>query len=190
MNNPMDMDALRKMAWNKITDRLESASASIRSTVRSKRSGQWPSEEDTIKNIEALPEKQKRELLDRAFTDIQQRVLMVALQYIETQGNPEAGIEELRDAAMDLMVGLHNPQTREALLLCVKDEYRDDVRERFDEFGSLFWGISDINTGDQTDDLFFLLDVVAANKGITLEEVIEEVEELDASDVPDEYLTR
>lgn len=183
-----DMTRLKQMAWGRLQHHIEEQSGSLRANIDGRRESAWPGDDDVLTKIENIDDGDKREkLLNEAFLDLQQRVVRVALEFLAAEQNPQQGTDALKAAVEDLLIGLHNPQTRESLLIAVQDQYRDDVRQRFSEFGQLFWGLADANSQRQTEEMWFLLSVVAAHEDRSLKELAKEADGISAEEIPDEY---
>lgn len=181
-----DIGGIRQRVWSEMEDRLTQWMQSIKLSVETKQENAWESQGEAQKNAEAAVEAGKRDdAVDDAFFGIQQKAFKIAMEYVNVQQNPENGADPLKRATQDLVEELHNPSTQEALLLIVDEKYRDNIRERIGEFGSLYWGIYDITRGEPTDDAWFVLMMMAENQGKDVASVASNVGGFDAMNVPE-----
>jgi hypothetical protein len=188
MNSGSQNGMIQRMAMEKLAENLEAAGRTLRESVGEKRGDQW-TEKNKAKSAAKSAEENGNgnQVLNEAFFDVQKRYAESAMALVQAEQDPEQGIPALKQSMMDLFVALHNPELQEALLLAVKEEHRDDVRKRFQEFGRLFWGIIDMNAGNNSDDFFYLLDVLSTQSDMTLEDVAENVDGISYEDIPGEY---
>lgn len=187
MSSDTPSPQLQRMAAKKIAESLESAGKDLRERVEQKRDGDWEDEDTALEAAASVESSGNADLmLDQAFQDFQNRFLEVAILLVGAEQNPEQALPRLKEKFAQLVVSLHNPEFREAMLLSVKDEHRDDVRQRTDEFSKLLWGIIDMNAGNPTDNFFYLLQVLSA-QGESIEEIVEQAEGITLEDVPSEY---
>lgn len=181
-----DVGGLRQRVWSEMEDRLTQWMQSIKLSVETKQEGTWETQEEAQRNAEKAVEAGKRDdAVDDAFFGIQQRAFGIAMEYVNVQQSPEDGAEPLKQATQEFVEELHNPSTQEALLLIVDEKYRDNIRERISEFGSLYWGIYDVTRGEPTEDAWFVLSMMAETQGKDVESVVEGSEEFDAEEAPE-----
>lgn len=181
-----DMNQIKKMLWRQFEDELTDWLARLKSSINGKKMTKWESGEEAIEGAKKVEEAGHREnAVEDAFEGLQDRFVELAIRYVEVQQQPQVGSDKLKNAFENLVREVHNPATREALLLMVEDEFRDDVRDRLDEIGSLVWGIFDLTDDRMTDDAWFVLSLLGAWEGKSVEEYVEEADHISQDDIPE-----
>lgn len=176
----------RDYVWSLYEDRMQGWMAPLKESVQQKRGSTWESEEDAQNHAQKAVEMGKKDqAVDDAYMGVQMKIVRLAANYVETQQNPDRGLEGITDALKDLIREFHNPSTREAILLMIEDDYRDYVRDSFSEIGSMFWGIYDLSNRDMTDDAWFTLMLMAQIQNRSIEDVAESIDGADPEDVPE-----
>lgn len=185
-NSILNAGNLQAKVWGMFQQRLVGWGSSLRQEIYNRRDNIWQKEEDSIKHANKIEGSESaEEAISDSFDSIQKKGIEIALRYLEIQQNPNKGTEELKQSVSELIVELHDPAKREALLLCVKDEYRDDLRDRLIEFSQLVWGLIDISQGNKTDNMWFVLSVVASYEGEDITEVISKIDGVSTEEIPD-----
>lgn len=185
-NPGLDMGALRQQAWSMFENQLYTWMDDVRAEIIENKEENWPAPDAAVEQADdAVEAGYKEEAITDAFAEIQDKVIIVMMRYIELQNNPQMGMDGLKAAVRELLKELHNPSTREAMLLCVEEEYRDDIRDRFIEFGQIVWGMLDVSEGIQSEEMWFVTKIMAStNEDMDIEEVIAGMN-VDPDEVPD-----
>lgn len=188
MSDISNISNMRSQVWSMFQSRVNNWAGNLRSEINKRRQRLWLSDDQAQGKVETISDQEiaERALTD-AFNDVQEKSVETALRYLEVQNNPAQGTDQLKIALSELLIELHNPSTREAILLAVKDEYRDDVRDRFEEFSKMIWGIIDLSQGNPTDNFWFVANVVSAHTGDDITEIVDQVDGIKRSDIPSEY---
>lgn len=183
-----DVGKVRQMAQSMAEQRAKEWISDVRSDIKTKRAKSWPSDKEAIEKAQKIEQSGNTDkLLQDTMIDVQEKIIIVLMRYLETVENPGEAGDGLKEAASDLISELHDPQVREALLLSVQEEHREYLRSRFDSIGSLFWGLVDLGEGEETEDLWLFMDILAEFKGLSLEEVVAGADDVSVENIPDEY---
>lgn len=185
-----DLVNMEQQARAALQKRMVSWGNSVRSEINRRRNGQWNSSQESVESASNIEGTEAAEqAIETSFESIQQQALELVFRYLELQQSPGITHDDLKKAGSELLVQLHDPGKREALLLTVKPEYRDDVRERFSEFSRLLWGVMDITQGRKSENYWYTLSLIAAFEGVDIREVVERRDDVDIADVPEWVLS-
>lgn len=177
----------RAQAWQMFEGNILSWFNNLQAEIETKQATDWKPPEEArrdAKKIEAAG--RTEDALRKATGDIQKRFVILALRYCEQHMNPEMDAQPLKDMVKEFVRELHNPETREVLLLAVKQEHRDDVRDRFGEFARVLWGIIDMAQGRNTDDFWYLIQLLAREEEMTARQVAAQAQGISVEDIPDD----
>lgn len=194
MAEPNQFDAdqmaqIRQQAWQMFEGQLFNWFDQLRVQIQTRQSSQWRPADAAIQDASQIEANENiDQALRQAMRSVQAQLMRVVIRYIQQHQNPHIDTQPLKDELQEFLAELHNPETREVLLLAVKPEYRDHVRDRLGEFGSIFWGLIDLAMGNETPDLWFLLDTLSALEDTPLEALVAQLDSVSMEDVPQEVL--
>lgn len=191
-NSQMDnkqMQQLQSMAWEMMEGQIFAWFNTLRTQVESSKNQNWRDPREAAEAAEALDAAGKGEqALQGAINDVNEGFIRLVSKYVEQHQNPQMSTDELTNELQRFIRKLHSPDLREALLLAVKEEYRDDVRAWFtDEIGMVFWGMVDMAEGKQTPEMWKLVSLLADLQGVEMAQIVAQVDGLNPSAVPEEY---
>jgi len=178
---------MKQMAWQQFQTKLATFMGEVRQRVQAKRQNEWPTPDEARQKARKIGEQgNAEEAINSGLQDFMQQMVRLMLTTLEAEQQQDAGFDALRDVAQDMLVELHNPSTREAILLGVNEEYRDIYREMFDDLGSNLWGMYDLSQGNQSREMWIFMDTVAASNGLSLEEFAQHHPKVTPDQVPDD----
>lgn len=190
-NQQMDQEQqaqMQQMVWGMLEQRVVQFLNTIEADIETRRATEWLDNGEAIDQFTAVEEGGDPQAASAdALLELQKAFMRVVASFVEVQNNPQMGTDPLKDAVTELVVTLHDPGLREALLLVVKPDYRDDVRERLGEFSKALWGLRQMMVGEDGDEFWFLLSTLANMQNQTIEELIQPVEGVSPADIPAEY---
>jgi len=186
--NDVDQNAIQQYAFANLQEMLTDWLVALRGEIQRRREHKWGSKQEAREMGNTLRANNAAEdALEDALLDVQRRLLRVVFSFLEQHQQSEPDIEQMKAVFRELIIELHNPSTQEAILLGVSSDYRDLFRERFDEIGSLMWGMVEVIGDLDGDDKWVFLSTVAALNNSDLVEEVRRTEGLSISDIPDEY---
>jgi len=178
---------MRQMAWQRVQEKLDTFFTQTRQRIEAKRENEWPSPEEAREQAAKIENQGNADqAIESSTQDFMQHMVRLMLTIIEAEQAQDAGFDALREVGQDLLVELHNPSTKEAILLGVNEEYRDHYRGMFDDLGANLWGMVDLSQGNMTRDMWTFMDTLAASNGLTLEEYAQHHPQVTPEQVPDD----
>lgn len=180
---------VRQAAWNMFENQVFAWFDTLRTEIETKQATEWSTEEQALHTASQI-ENSGNELdaLRDATGDVQARYMRIVVRYLQQHMNPHMDADPLKDSVKAFIRELHNPDTKEVLLLAVKEEYRDHVRERFSEFAIVLWGLLDMAQGTQTDNLWRFMAMLAQQDDVDLQTLIAQLPDVTVDDLPDDVL--
>lgn len=168
--DPEQMGQLKQMAMRMLEDQILSWLDELRDRAEAQRSGIERQEIiDATRKIEKAGNSE--DAIEDAIHEVNEEINTVVGFALEQHQADTPNSDKVTGQFQDLLVLLHDPQIREAILLAVDDEYRDDIREWFDQIGSVVWGFVDLANGDQTENAQLVLEIAAGLQGVDEEKV-------------------
>lgn len=183
-----NMEMLRQMAASQLEDKAFSFLADTVTEVETRQASSWNGREAAIETASRIEgTENEADAISGALQDVQVRFVRVLMSMLDMRLSDSYDMEALRQHVQELIIEMHNPETREAILLSVKEQHREDVRDILSEFGMALWGMYEVLAGKDGDNRWFFVQVVASMKNMEMAEVVRQVPDLSMGDVPAEY---
>jgi len=175
--------AYMPMAQQEIVDNMDQ----MLSTVRHRRQSQWTGDEEARETFERVETGgDYSEPLDDAMMEFMERFNTILVYFLQL-GNDPTAVENLKTELSELFIKFHDPGYREAMLLAIREEERDDFRRIFNELGMAIWGVRSMLAQENDENLWFLCQTIGAIQGVTTEEIARQAQGVSVNDVPPEY---
>lgn len=183
-----NMEMLRQMAASQLEDKAFAFLADTVTQVEARQASSWNGAEAAIETAESIEGTENEgDAISGALQDVQVRFVRVLMSMLDMRLAESYDMDALRGHVQELIIEMHNPETREAILLSVKEQHRDDVRNILSEFGMALWGMYEVMAGKEGDNRWFFVSVVASMKNMEMSEVVSQIPDLSMEDVPPEH---
>lgn len=179
------ISAAQEKAWDMLEGRALSWIDQLRASIKGRRGSHWKSNDAAQRTARSIEEDGNDErAIEDAIADVNAHLRRLLGLYAASHQNPNRGMGDLSQAFQDFLRVLHNPETREVLLLAVKEEYRDDIRAWFEEIGMASWGVVDLAEGNQTEEFWFVAKQLADMQDRSVEDMVREMDGVSMDEVP------
>ena len=178
---------VRQMVWSQMEQQVYKWFNNLRGDVRSSKNNGWKTDREAKELVGSFDSEKEAKAVGGSINEVKEKVARLVLAYIEQQQNPTDEAQRVKAEAHSLLKEFHNPSTKEALLMAVKDEYKADVRQLFDEVGMMMWGLVDMMQGRQSEEFWFVLNMVSNQQDVPLAVVVRQINGVEESDIPEAY---